>query len=102
MNDFFYVLLASFPVGFGVGFLAARSLRLTLAIPGGLIGGVGWFILCVGLTSRGISNSCTDCNPDGWAVLILAPINAVVYLVGMVTGLIVGRVAPPASTPAAD
>jgi hypothetical protein len=96
---FIYKLLISAPLGFGAGFALARRYRTALALPGGIAAGVAWFILGAILDTQSLNAGCSsgsDSNSAAWAIIILGPINAILFAVGLVPGLLVGRVTQPA------
>jgi hypothetical protein len=96
---FIYKLLLSAPFGFAAGFALARRYRVAVALPVGLATGVAWFVLGAILDTQSLNAGCSsgsDCNSAAWAIIILGPINSILFAIGLVPGLLVGRVAHPA------
>jgi len=96
---FIYKLLVSAPLGFAAGFALARGYRVAVALPVGLATGIAWFVLGAILDTQSLNAGCSsgsDCNSAAWAIIILGPINSILFAIGLVPGLLVGRVAHPA------
>jgi hypothetical protein len=92
---FIYRLLLSAPFGFAAGFALARRYRMAIALPGALATCAAWFVFGAFLDTQSLNAGCSsgdDCNSAGWAILILGPINTILFAIGMAPGLLVGRV----------